>query len=112
MSDSATIPGVSLEFVTYLGVTIRSYHPKSENGLCLHPRSGYVCAHSVAMHDSLKQAAVPGNAQEDVKSVRSGSMQSLLEVAASKVCRKWQHRSLSLEGQNLRSLSVGWQHIR
>ena len=25
------------------------------------------CAHSVATHDSLKQAAVPGKAQEDIK---------------------------------------------
>jgi hypothetical protein len=30
--------------------------------------------HSVATHDSLKQSAVPGKAQEDVKSVRSGSI--------------------------------------
>ena len=31
-------------------------------------------AHSVASHDSLKQSAVPGKAQEDVKSVGSGSI--------------------------------------
>jgi hypothetical protein len=43
-------------------------------------------AHSVATHDSLKQASVPGKAWEDVKSVGSGSMESLLEVAAGKVC--------------------------
>ena len=49
---------------------------------------------------------------QHLKSVGSGSIQSLSGVAASKVCRKWQHRSLSLEGQNMRSLSVGWQHIR
>jgi len=34
---------------------------------------------------------VPGKAQEDAKSVRSGSMESLSEVAAFKVCREWQH---------------------
>ncbi len=64
---------------------------------------------------------MPGKAQEDGKSVGSGSMESLSEVAACKFCRKWQHvksarsgskLSLSLEGKHMRSLSVGWQHIR
>ena len=39
-------------------------------------------AHSVATHDSLKQAMCQG---------RHRKMQSLSEVAAWKVCRKWQH---------------------
>ena len=52
------------------------------------PQEWNVCAHSVATHDSIKQAAVPGKAQEDVKYVGSDSIQSLLVVTASKVCRE------------------------
>ena len=59
-------------------------------------------AHSVATYDSLKQAMCQG---------RRRKMESLLEVAAWKVCRKWQHGK-SVGIGSMRSLSLQWQHMR
>ena len=74
----------------------------------VNPTGVDTCAHSVATHDSLRQTMCQGRRRKmeslsDVaawkvcqkwqhgKSVGSGSMESLLEVAAYKVCQEWQH---------------------
>ena len=63
-----------------------------------------MCAHSMATHDSLKQALCQGRRRKIVKSVRSDGIESLLEVTAREVCWKRQQVK-SVKSDGIQSLS-------
>ena len=58
-----------------------------------------MCAHSVATHDSLKQALCQGRRRKIVKSVGSDGIESLSEVTAREVCcERQQVKSVKSDG--------------
>ena len=63
-----------------------------------------MCAHSVATHDSLKQALCQGRRRKIVKSVGSDGIESLSEVTAREVCCERQQVK-SVKSVGIQSLS-------